>query len=967
MNPNYISNLARLLPLCLASAAPLTMHAQAAANTAPETTPQPASEAQTSDDIIELSPFVVETSNDVGYMAQNSLAGTRLNTSLMDTAASVSVYTPEFLKDIAATNMKDVILFTNDAVPEYGDSASNYNGNPMIGSDEWLLRIRGIEASYARNYFESYTPTDFYNVSRVDQSRGPNSILFGFGSAGGIVNSTTKQAILSPIENEVTGSIGSWDRSRETIDYNQVLIEDKLAIRINAVNEENNSWRDYEFYESKRIDLAATWKVTENSTMRGEFENGRIKDSVARTWLMIDQTYAWKEAGSPIYDSSQWNSDIVAQTWSTHEVYIENDGTLMNWEYTPYSYSDTEGWSHMAMTSDNLKLIPIETNSAGPGAYRTENFNNGSLWYEIRATDDLDIEIAYNHQYSTFLGYDANGSDLTTYTYLGDATCLFADACSYLPTWTESNPYAGKYYIENNWTRRYITDKADNLRATASYHFDLGPIGDHRLAVMLQRSWRKSLNLEECEVLDGCPFADDAEADENRLFRRYYITTGDSSKIRATSWELPVVNMLDPVTGKTLTSTWVPDQEINNSDQTQDTIMTALQSGFWNNRFATTLGYRHDWLDYSTLRTTRNDDGVLVLDPDDEFNHTFNADTFSVGLVYHATDNISLFANHSNSNKLPNTSQHLYGYDVPPMSDGLGSDFGVKLNFFGGKLYATINYYTTDFNKTTEWGDVETYSDLNNRILNKLVSEGLISQSDADSRYTDFDSYLEDRKSEGWEAEIIANPDEHWRFTLNASINHVKKSSIMSEIVAWAKDAEKYWLEKGGSATYALSSSSWDILGGDGENEGQIDWMNDYINSETAFNDKQARGEREFGGSFYVRYLFTENFLKGFYIGGGMRYQGKNAVDYEDTDDNGTLDTLIKGNDLLLFDAMAGYDFKLRDGDRPITASIQLNVSNVFDDDTYQIYTMSWWNSSIPERIGLQEPRKFTFTTSIKF
>jgi iron complex outermembrane recepter protein len=941
---------ARLMPcIGLASLFPVSVNAQTAA-----------ARAEVDEDVVELSPFVVETSKDVGYLAQNSLAGSRLNTSLMDTGASISVLTPEFLNDIGATNMKDVILFTNDAVPEYGDSASNYNGNPMIGSDEWLLRIRGMEASYARNFFESETPTDFYNVTRLDQSRGPNAILFGFGAAGGIVNSTTKQASVLPIQNEISTTVGSWNRLRETIDFNQVIIPDKLAFRVNAVNEDSDSWRDYEFYQSRRIDLAATYRVTENSTLRAEFESGRVKDSVARTWLLIDQTYAWQNAGSPTYDNAQWSSDIVTQTWSAHEVYIENDGTLMNWANMPYTYSGTQNWSHVDMTKSNLDLYPVETNSAGPGAYRTDNFNNASLWYEIKATDDLDLEFAYNHQYSTFLGYDANASNLTTYTYLGDATCLYADASNYLPTWT-GNTYAGQYYIENNWTRRYITDKVDNLRATASYHFDLGMAGDHHLALMLQRSDRKNLNREECEVLAGSPFATNAEADENRLFRRYYITKGDSSKIRAANWELPVANMTDPVSGKTLTSTWAADQEINNSDETQDTMMAALQSYFWQDRIVTTLGYRHDILDYSTLRTTRNSAGELVLDHDDEFDHTFKADTLSAGVVFHATDAISLFANTSNSRSLPNTSQHIYGYEVPPMAEGVGTDFGFKFNLFGGKLYATINYYTTDFNNTAEWGDVSTYSTLNNRILDKFVADGLITQSDANTHYTDFDSYLEDRKSNGWETEIIANPDEHWRFTLNFSINHVKKSNIMSEFVAWESAAKTYWLSKASSGYALTDGTSWDYLGS------QIGWMEDYMNGETAFNDKDARGQREYGSSFYARYLFTENILKGFYLGGGMRYQSANSIDYLDTDSDGSYDYLLKGNDLMLFDAMAGYDFTIRGGNNPITASVQLNVSNVLDNDDYQIYTVSWWNSAKPERIGLQEPRKVTLSATLKF
>ena len=52
------------------------------------------------DVVVELSPFTVNSAADKGYRAENTLAGSRLNTSLRDTPASISVFTREFLDDI---------------------------------------------------------------------------------------------------------------------------------------------------------------------------------------------------------------------------------------------------------------------------------------------------------------------------------------------------------------------------------------------------------------------------------------------------------------------------------------------------------------------------------------------------------------------------------------------------------------------------------------------------------------------------------------------------------------------------------------------------------------------------------------------------------------------------------------------------------------------------------------------------
>ncbi len=52
------------------------------------------------DEVFELSPFEIDASQDSGYRATNTLAGSRLNTQLKDVAASISVLTSEFMEDI---------------------------------------------------------------------------------------------------------------------------------------------------------------------------------------------------------------------------------------------------------------------------------------------------------------------------------------------------------------------------------------------------------------------------------------------------------------------------------------------------------------------------------------------------------------------------------------------------------------------------------------------------------------------------------------------------------------------------------------------------------------------------------------------------------------------------------------------------------------------------------------------------
>ena len=85
-----------------------------------ETTPVALGKAE---DTRTLSPFTVSTEKDTDYLASGTLGGSRLNTSLLDTPASISVMTRDFLTEIAATSVGD--LNDIDPILSNGDTREN--------------------------------------------------------------------------------------------------------------------------------------------------------------------------------------------------------------------------------------------------------------------------------------------------------------------------------------------------------------------------------------------------------------------------------------------------------------------------------------------------------------------------------------------------------------------------------------------------------------------------------------------------------------------------------------------------------------------------------------------------------------------------------------------------------------------------------------------------------------------------
>jgi outer membrane receptor protein involved in Fe transport len=223
----------------------------------------PATNAQNEDDeVFELSPFTVDATQDTGYTATSTLAGTRVRTDLKDLGAAISIYTAEFMDDTAATDASTLLSYTSNT--EVGGNQGNFsgaeadldNGGRFMQSDartnpQLNQRIRGLgRADLTRGLFLTDIPFDSYNTDRVTVSRGPNSLLFGIGSPGGVIENSTKQAV----QNSDFGELGirfdnnnSW---RAEIDYNKSLVEDRVALRI-AFLEENQKFQQEPAFEDQ--------------------------------------------------------------------------------------------------------------------------------------------------------------------------------------------------------------------------------------------------------------------------------------------------------------------------------------------------------------------------------------------------------------------------------------------------------------------------------------------------------------------------------------------------------------------------------------------------------------------------------------------------------------------------------------------------------------------------------------------
>jgi hypothetical protein len=323
--------------------------------------------ARESDRIVELSPFVVEAGNDIGYYSENTLAGSRLNSRVSDLAASITVVTRQQLEDTASVDINDIFLYEANT-----EGAGNYT--PLIFNRGWVKdqiaghsqdsgtantastanRVRGLAAAdTSLNYYPTIArlPIDAYNTQSVEINRGPNSMLFGLGSPAGIVNQTTATANMNQRNARVSFRIDDRGGHRSSLSFNQGVLEDRLAIYGAALYEERKFDRKPSYDNTNRQYAAFTLKPLERTTVRGNIENYSNRNRRPNTLTPRDGITPWLQAGRPA-----WNP-------ITRTVTIQDTGVTKG----PYRLAPNTSVFPGVPNNDTALTNPVNVASYVPG------------------------------------------------------------------------------------------------------------------------------------------------------------------------------------------------------------------------------------------------------------------------------------------------------------------------------------------------------------------------------------------------------------------------------------------------------------------------------------------------------------------------------------------------------------------------------------------------------------------------
>jgi len=210
-----------------------------------------------------LNPLVVHGDKDDPFFAPSASSATKTDTPLLDLPQTINVVPRDLFSLQGARSMEDALLSVAGVSPSVGDGQRDqvYIRGFSAQYDQYLDGVRD-EAMYFR---------DLSNIDRVEVLEGPSAVLYGHGSAGGIVDRISR--LPSPT---VLGSLdvtyGSWDQRRIELDSGGPLGSPSLTYRLDAAGEDSGGFRNHYFLQRYHISPSIAWQATPDTRILVQFD-----------------------------------------------------------------------------------------------------------------------------------------------------------------------------------------------------------------------------------------------------------------------------------------------------------------------------------------------------------------------------------------------------------------------------------------------------------------------------------------------------------------------------------------------------------------------------------------------------------------------------------------------------------------------------------------------------------------------
>ena len=237
--------------------------------TAQETTEADAPAAENQQDEAErVEDTIIVTGNRQYLYREESTDALGLDIPLFELPATVNIVTEDFLEDVRAFDINDVLTFVPGVQP---------NGAQAAASQDFVIRGFESDSQYINGLrisgLQQVTPsTD--NLARLEIVKGPAGAEFGIADAGGAINYVTLKPE-SKFSGRVFAGAGDYGYRRVGGDITGPIVEDgSLRYRLISTYTERAQWRAGRPDPTRRIVFSPSiaWDYLPGGTVIAEYE-----------------------------------------------------------------------------------------------------------------------------------------------------------------------------------------------------------------------------------------------------------------------------------------------------------------------------------------------------------------------------------------------------------------------------------------------------------------------------------------------------------------------------------------------------------------------------------------------------------------------------------------------------------------------------------------------------------------------
>ncbi len=278
----------------------------------------------------------------VGYVADNTMAGTKTDTPIIEIPNSVYVVTKQQMTDQQPQNLQEALRYTAGI---YSESLGTYGNGATAGSGGSTIQQRGFSTSEFVDGImtNSYSGAETTFIDRVEVVNGPASVMYGQTTPGGMIGMSLKKPTDTPLR-QVSVGFGNWGRYQATVDISdKVTKSGNVRYRVSAIGVTQGTQTDYLSYHRVGVLPSLTWDIDRKTslTLVGSYmyspgDGNNYSNQVPTVGSILPSPYG-RFPRSKFLGAPNWNEsgekDAMFEYLFRHKFskYIEFDQTF-RWE-----------------------------------------------------------------------------------------------------------------------------------------------------------------------------------------------------------------------------------------------------------------------------------------------------------------------------------------------------------------------------------------------------------------------------------------------------------------------------------------------------------------------------------------------------------------------------------------------------------------------------------------------------------